>query len=112
MAVASTRLGRHGAESWAMDSGSDLRLDELSGLLDTALAMVQDRLARAPGWQVLHMIQAQLQAMQDEIMHGRTPTAETKKRINIGVLAVREFEANDPEFADVLTRVAYLYKKL
>lgn len=85
---------------------------ELNGLLDKALEMVNARLARAPGLQSLQMIRVQLQAMQDDVNHGRTPTAEAKRRINIGVLAVREFEATDPDFADVLTKASYLYKKL
>ncbi|AEJ20550.1 immunity protein Tsi6 family protein [Gracilinema caldarium] len=89
-----------------------VEISELSGLLDSASKMVNDRLAHAPGWQVLQVIQTQLQAMQDDVNHERVPTAEAKKRINIGVLAVREFEANDPEFADILIKAAYLYKKL
>ncbi len=95
-----------------MNQESDSRFDTLSGLLDTALAMVYARLARAPDWQVLQMIQVQLQVMQDDVKHRRTPNAETQKRINIDLLAVREFEANDPEFADVLIRAAYLYGEL
>ncbi len=59
--------------------GNDMgvEISELMGFLDTALAMVQNRMARAPGWQVLHLIQAQLHTMQDDIRQGRTPTAET-----------------------------------
>lgn len=56
--------------------------------------MVQSRLANAPGFQVLHVIQSQLQAMHDAIRRGHTPTTEDKKHITEGILAVWELKAN------------------
>jgi hypothetical protein len=87
-------------------------MKDLHEILGKALVMVHSRMARAPNWQLLHSIEAQLRAMQDDVRNGLRPSEEKKKSINIGVVAVREFEADDPEFADVLTSAAYWYKKL
>jgi len=84
---------------------------ELYILLDKAINMLNERLSKAPDWQVLKMIKAQLEAIQSDVNGKGSLDNEQIKNINIGILAVREFEADDPEFADILIKIDYLFSE-
>lgn len=72
--------------------------------------MTAERLQRAPTSPLYLSIRAQLQAIADDLETGRAPTPEIQDRVMLGVYAAREFEDDDPEYADVLHKVSYVYK--
>jgi hypothetical protein len=70
-----------------------------------------DRIAAAaPDWNVPQSITAQLAQIRADAEADRRPGPDVLRRINIGLLAVREFETSDPEFADVLIEIANRYE--
>ena len=87
-------------------------INELNHLLTKALSIVDDRLKKAPQWETLQVIKKQLLAIEEDVKTQCKSKNELKKRINIGLIAAREFEADDPDFADILQKIDYRYKKL
>ncbi len=87
-------------------------INELNHLLTKARSIVDDKLKKAPQWQTLQIIQKQLIAIEEDLKNQGVSKDELKKRINIGLIAAREFEADDPDFADILQKIDYRYKKL
>ncbi|MFN7973520.1 MAG: immunity protein Tsi6 family protein [Acidobacteriota bacterium] len=88
---------------------------ELCALLDRALAMTGERTARIPAGTVEAMLASignQLRFMRDTVAAGRAPTVAEKNSLTLGVIAVRELEATDPEYCDAITEAAFLFKKL
>ncbi len=86
--------------------------EELTQLVREALNMTNERLRKSPEWQTLQVIQKQLIAIEEDLKNQGASKDELKKRINIGLISVREFEADDPDFADLLQKIDYRYKKL
>lgn len=86
----------------------------LLAMIDHALQMTEDRLARTPAGTSVHAmfgsIRAQLRFMRDTAAAGLTPTPETKNRLTLGVIAIREFETTDPEYADALTAAVHRFR--
>lgn len=85
---------------------------ELAKLVQRAAVLVDAMISRPPGWNVLESVRAQLVHIDGDVRAGRVPTPAVLERINIGVIAVREFETTDPELAELLTRISYRYKRL
>ncbi len=79
-------------------------------LANEAIKLTNERLALAPDFQILRSVKAQLDFILDSFQKNKKPTDAEKERVTLGVLAVREFEDNDPEYADILSKVSYLYK--
>ncbi len=79
-------------------------------LTNEAIRMTNERLAVAADFQVLKSVKAQLDYILDSFRNNRTPTDTEKNRVTLGILAVREFEGSDSEYADILEKVSYLYK--
>jgi hypothetical protein len=88
-----------------------LRPADLPGLVDKGLAMVTERLGPSGGWPIYLSIRAQLTYVKQTLESGEPPTKEMLDRLLLGLYAAREFEASDPEFADVLFAVDYLFKR-
>ncbi|TCW60400.1 immunity protein Tsi6 family protein [Treponema sp. J25] len=86
--------------------------EELTQLVREALNMTNERLRKSPEWQTLQVIQKQLIAIEEDLKNQGASKDELKKRINIGLISVREFEADDPDFTDLLQKIDYRYKKL
>lgn len=86
--------------------------EELPGLIDKGLAMVEQRLQQSGGARIYDSIKAQLTYMKQTVQAGAKPTDEKLDSLTMGVYAAREFETSDPEFADVLFNVEYLFKRL
>lgn len=81
--------------------------DELWDLVERGLRMTDERILQSPEGQVYRSIRAQLAFVQGHLID-RTPIAEEdRQRLILGVLAAREFETTDPDFADVLFDVSY-----
>ena len=70
------------------------------------------RLARSNGARIYDSIKAQLTYIKQTIDAHAKPTDEKLDKLLLGVYAAREFETTDPEFADVLFDVEYLFKRL
>lgn len=88
---------------------------EVSARVDAALKMTEARLARLPAGSVRDMlasIRNQLRFMRETIDSGRSPTADEKNRLTLGVIAVRELETNDPDYADAITLAVFDFKQL
>jgi hypothetical protein len=84
--------------------------------IDKALRMTDERLARIPAGSSVHnmfgSIRAQLEFMRDTVAAGRSPTTDEKNRLTLGVIGVREFENDDPDYSAALADAAYEFKKL
>ena len=85
---------------------------ELLRLLEHSLAMVNARLVQVPDYAMFKSIKAQLETMLEDVQNDVIPSAQRKSHINIGLLAARELETTDPEFATTLMKTDYLYKRL
>lgn len=85
---------------------------DLPGLIDQGLAMVDDRLRGSQDAGIYDSIKGQLTYMKQTVAAGAKPTADMLDKLLLGVYAAREFESSDPQFADVLFNVEYLFKRL
>jgi hypothetical protein len=85
--------------------------DELPMLIDEGLRLVEERIAGSPAAQIYDSIKAQLTYVR-EVVHGTRPRdAAADDRLLLNRYAAREFETSDPPFADVLSKVHYLYDR-
>jgi Tsi6 len=91
---------------------TNLKPEELPGLVDKGLAMVERRLTESNGARIYDSIKAQLTYMKQTIDASAKPDPDKVRSLTLGVYAAREFETSDPEFADVLFKVEYLFKRL
>ncbi|HEX7839544.1 MAG TPA: immunity protein Tsi6 family protein [Kofleriaceae bacterium] len=91
---------------------TNLKPEDLPGLVDRGLEMVEKRLADSNGARIYDSIKAQLTYMKQTIATGEKPARDKVKSLTLGVYAAREFETSDPDFADVLFKVEYLFKRL
>lgn len=86
--------------------------DELSSLVDEGLRVVDERLAISPDAGIYDSLKAQLTYVR-QVVQGERPRNEADDdRLLLGRYAAREFETSDPAFADVLSKVQYLYDRL
>ena len=83
----------------------------LASQIDKALQMTDDRQRTSP-LPMLSSIRTQLQFMKDTVAAGKAPTTDEKNRLTIGVIAAREFEDSDPDYADALSDAVFEFKKL
>jgi Tse6 toxin immunity protein Tsi6 len=87
------------------------RPDELTSLIDEALRVVDERFAISPGARIYDSLKAQLTYVR-RVVHGEQPRdAADDDRLLLGRYAAREFETSDPAFADVLSKIQYLYDR-
>lgn len=91
---------------------TDLKPEDLPGLVDKGLEMVEKRLRESNGARIYDSIKAQLTYMKQTIEANEKPAQDKVARLTLGVYAAREFETSDPDFADVLFKVEYLFKRL
>jgi hypothetical protein len=82
----------------------------LLALVDHGINMTDERLTQTPEFELLGSIRRQLEYIRSQWERGIVPSDVDKKRIIIGILAVREFETDDPEYAGVLETISYRYK--
>jgi hypothetical protein len=86
--------------------------EQLPGLIAQGLEMVEQRLQQSNGARIYDSIKAQLTYMKQTVEAHAKPTDEKLDSLTLGIYAAREFETSDPEFADVLFNVEYLFKRL
>jgi hypothetical protein len=85
---------------------------DLPQLLATGLRMVRERAQASAGFSVYRSIQRQIEYLQEAVALGQSPDPEKIDSLTLGVYAAREFEASDPDFADVLFRIHYLANRM
>lgn len=85
-------------------------------VVENALQMTEDRLGRVPEGNGVHAmlasVRTQLVFMRDTIARGRPPTTAEKNSLTLHVIAVREYEADDPIYCDALSGAAYAFKNV
>lgn len=94
--------------------------DELGSLIEAAQRETDRRLgptrpppAGADGvHRMLTSIRAQLDFMAGVVASGSPPTVEQVNRLTLGVIAVREYEADDLAYCDLLCEAVYRFKAL
>jgi Tsi6 len=86
------------------------RQDALQAI-DAALALLAPRQAQQPAYGVYVHAREQLQAMRRIVTAGGLPTAAERGVVDIGLMAAKELEAPDPDFADALMLADYNFKK-
>ena len=79
--------------------------------------IVQDALARTdqiakidPTWVLPGVIRRQLEFMQKCVWGNRSPTPDEIDRVDVGPLAVRNFEDSDEEYATWLKELDYAFR--
>jgi hypothetical protein len=87
-------------------------LNQLLKEVDLALAMTIERLSRSPTYGVYIHAREQLESIRSTLVADGGLTVAKIPLVDIGIMAVKELEASDPEYADKLCLVDYLYKKL
>ncbi|MBI5462302.1 MAG: hypothetical protein HY941_08975 [Gammaproteobacteria bacterium] len=80
-------------------------------LLTKLLGECETRLRRTPDFRPLMIVKEEVQYLV-ALMEGKTKDRSNLANIQIGLLAVREFEADDPEFAELIFQAADVVKKL
>jgi hypothetical protein len=86
--------------------------EELPGLIAKGLEMVEQRLNQSSRSQIYNSIKAQLLYMKQTVEAHAKPSDEKLDSLTIGIYAAREFETSDPDLADLLFNVEYLFKRL
>lgn len=84
--------------------------DEALASARNALNMLAIRLARSPGYGVYLHADEQLRRMITELGCRYLPPAEDRAWVDIGLMAARELESSDTEFADALMQADFDFK--
>jgi len=80
-------------------------------LLAKTLGECASRLPGNPNPIPLRIVKEEIEYLL-ELVEGKTDDKSHLKEIQIGLLAVREFEADDPEFADLIFQISDLVQRL
>lgn len=83
---------------------------QLKAILDKAVVHTDKLAALDPTFRLPAMIRPQLDFISQFLKENRVPAAEERARVNIGVLAVRNFDDTDPEYANWLKALNYAFK--
>jgi hypothetical protein len=84
---------------------------QLPELVERALAIVGTRLSGGGGTGLYDSIHAQLVWISDTLAVSTPPDPARVDKLLLGVYAARELEMTDPELADLLFNVEYLFKR-
>ncbi|HEY9202343.1 MAG TPA: immunity protein Tsi6 family protein [Gammaproteobacteria bacterium] len=80
-------------------------------LLSRVLVECKSRLDKNPNFRPLAIVNEEVEYLR-ALIDGETQDRSNLENIQIGLLAVREFETDDPEFADLIFQVMELVEKL
>jgi hypothetical protein len=84
-------------------------LNDFRRILAETIGLVQQRAAESPGFPVYENIIRQLEAMSRWTKDARVPTEEERNSIDVGLVAVRELEADpNPQVQDLCNRLYHL----
>lgn len=76
-----------------------------------ALAMLGDRMPRNPGYGVYIHANEQLDRMLAELGHPYLAPIPKRDWVDVGLMAVKELDDVDPEFANALMKADYEFKR-
>ncbi|MBA3684146.1 MAG: hypothetical protein H0W72_02780 [Planctomycetes bacterium] len=79
--------------------------------MERACLRSQEKIASNPDWDLPQNIVRQLLFMKQCTDDGRIPTADEREKPNVGVLAMRNFEESDEEFASWLSGLNYAFRR-
>ncbi len=80
-------------------------------ILRDALARTAEIAKIDPSWDLPAAVRAQLDFMQKATQGNRVPTDDEKARVDVGPLAVRNFEDSDEEYATWLKELDYAFRR-
>ena len=83
---------------------------ELKAILRKAVIHTDELGTLAPSFDLPRIIRPQLDFISQFLKEDRVPASEESARINIGVLAIRNFDESDPEYANRLKALDYAFK--
>lgn len=93
--------------------------DGLGPLIEAARRETDRRLGTRPGAEgvdavgaMLASIERQLRFMAEVVSSGAPPTVDQANSLTLGVIAVREFEADDPAYCDLLCEATFRFRAL
>jgi len=81
---------------------------ELNVWIKMGLDLIQKRIDQNPDFRMLFSVQNQFLLIRQYLQRGMTLPVNDRQRLTLGLLAVREFEDNDPEMAEAMFQVSYL----
>jgi hypothetical protein len=80
-------------------------------MLEDARRRTDEMLAFDPNRDMLKIIRAQLDFMEQCVQGGRNPTEEEANRVTLGPIAVKNLEEEDPEYARWLMKLHYTFSR-
>jgi hypothetical protein len=80
-------------------------------ILREAMARTDKMAGADPGFGVFAEVRRQLAHMQQCVAGGRVPTDDEKALVDVGPLAVRNFEESDEEYASWLKELDYAFRR-
>lgn len=84
--------------------------DEAVQSASAALALLNDRMPKNSAYGVYIHAREQLERMLVELGYPYLPPASKREWVDIGLMAVKELESADPEFANALMDADYDFK--
>jgi hypothetical protein len=87
-------------------------IDELKRLVSEAQKETEDRLKQYSEYGLYIHAKSQLSFIKNKIGKSETVNEEDKKSINIGIMAVKELDASEPEYARLLMKISIKFKEL
>lgn len=91
---------------------TSLAIDELKNLVSKAQKETEDRLKQYSKYGPYIHAKSQLAFIKDKIEKSDVVNEEDKKLINIGIMAVKELDASEPEYARLLMKISTRFKEL
>jgi hypothetical protein len=85
---------------------------QLQRAITQAMAMTESRIKQHPKYNPLLFAKIQLELIQTLLEQPRAISTESIAGIKIGLMAIKEFEDDAPDYADALCRVCSLVKKI
>lgn len=85
---------------------------EFQELLDKAKEMTTIRLANFPAYGVFIHASEQLELIETILKRSKVPTDSERDAIDIGLMAVKELESTDPDYARILEEVEDYFSTL
>jgi hypothetical protein len=83
---------------------------EFEAELKEAIYQADQHLAKAPHYAPMQVVRRQLEAMQKWTQGGRTPTPDERAKIQIGLIAAREFDDDEP-LAELCHKLNYFFQE-
>jgi hypothetical protein len=80
-------------------------------ILRQALVRTDEIASIDPGWGLPSVVRRQLELMAEATQGDRSPTTDDKQCIDVGPIAVRNFEESDEEYATWLKALDYAFRR-